>query len=130
MIPDIELSNVTVGADGLLAASSTGQRGGEMEFKFQPHSPTVQFLGTQLVRYLRGTPVLFNGSVANQSMGLNVRLENGVLRMGPLGQSFGNKDPKPQIYKIRFQLILPNYDGMITTPAPVIAGTSAEPTGA
>ena len=126
MIPDIDLTNVSIGADGLLAASSTGQRGGAIEFKFQPHSPSVQFFGTQLVRYLRGAPVIFQGSIVDQAMGVSIRLDSGVLQTGPLGQSRGNKAPKSQVYKIFFQLILPNYDGMKTVAAPVIAGDITE----
>ena len=127
VLPDIDLTNVTTGADGLLAASSTGMRGGEIELKFQPQSPSVQFFGTQLTHYLRGNPIEFNGSIVNQTMGQAIQLSNGVFRRGPLGQSLGNGDPVAQVYVIHFQLILPNYDGMVTTPAPVIAPVATPP---
>lgn len=121
MIPDITLTNITKGADGLMAVSSTGERGGEIELKFQPLSPSVQFFGQLLARYQRGLPVIFEGTLVNQPMGINTQFQRGVFTSAPLGQSFGNKDPKVQIYKINFQVILTNYDGMQVVPAPVLA---------
>ena len=122
--PEIDLIEDSVGPDGLLVVSSTGERGGEMMFKFQANSVSVAFFGVQLTRALRGGPVIFSGTIVNNQSGVTTRLEGGVMKNAPMGQSLGKGTPKQQEYTIRFQSILTNYDAMQTQAAPVIAAAS------
>ena len=124
--PNINLVNETTGPDGLLAVSSTGMRGGPMVLKFQANSASTKFFGTLLSRRLRGIPVQFSGTIVNTQTGVTTRLEGGVFKDAPLGQSLGSGTPNQQEFTIIFQVILTNRDAMVTQPAPVLAATEAE----
>ena len=118
--PEIDLVNESTGPDGLLVVSSTGQRGGPMMLKFQANSASTKFFGTLLARSQRGVPVNFSGTITNSETGVTTRLEGGVFKKAPLGQSLGSGTPKQQEFTIIFSVILTNYDAMNAQPAPVL----------
>ena len=109
--PDQNLAETNVGADGQMVASSTGMRGGEIVLKLQPNSPSVAFMAGQILAIQRGGSVVWNGTVRNGQTGVTTRLERGVLKTAPLGQSVGNEPAPVREYTFEFESILTDMSG-------------------
>lgn len=121
MLPDIEVANIIRGADGLMVASSTGDRGGEVTIKLLANSPSAAFLFGQAGLILRGARIIFNGSIRNARMGMSTRLDRGVMKTLPGGQTMGKGEAAAREFVFEFQEVLPNYDGAVFPGVPSIS---------
>lgn len=104
-LPDaMELSVFKKGADGLLVAGRTGEKGGEVTFKFNANSPSVQTLSNIVLALKNGASVTFSG-IINFSDGSIVTLDKGILKTAPNGYTLGKGTPKDMVYVFEFQVI-------------------------
>ena len=120
-LPDITVAATEVGPDGLMVASSTGMRGGEVVMKFLANSRTRAFYGQQMSEIQRGAVKNFSGSIANSQTGETTRLDRGVLISAPSGTTLGNAVPPSRDVTIMFESVISNFDGFNAQPAPVLA---------
>ena len=88
-MPTIDIAAVKRGADGLMVASSTGDKGGPVILKLLANSPSTKFFMNLVSTIQNGGRVEFNGTVNDQANGYAIRLERGILMNTPLGQSLG-----------------------------------------
>ena len=117
-LPDIELAQVQRGADGKMVASSTGNKGGEVQIKLLANSPSCQFLMQQMAQIMRGARVVWEGSIHNAQAGFSVTLGRGVLMTAPAGQTMGKGDVPERVFVFEFETVLPNYDAAIFSGPP------------
>ena len=117
-MPDIEVITEEVGADGLLLVSSTGMRGGLVEFKMQVNSSGYEWFGQQFTEILQGAVKNFEGSVSYTELGLTVRLNRGAMKMGASGISLGNAIPAARVFGIYFETVLGNFAAFQASPIP------------
>ena len=120
MLPDITLAEESVGPDGLMVVSSTGEKGGPVVFKLQANSPSTAFFLQQMAVILRGAAVEWSGTITNSMTGASTRCERGFLKVSPAGQTLGNGTPPPREFTLRFESTIPNYDGAQMQSPPVI----------
>ena len=103
IFPDeAELAQFIKGADGKMSASSTGEKGGEVTFKFVPNSPTVDFLQTQVEAISYGAGIVWEGLTVF-SDGSTVTMEGGALLKAPKGYTLGKGSAKEMAYKFEFE---------------------------
>ena len=104
-LPDAaELSVFQKGADGLMVAGRTGEKGGEVTFKLLANSPTVQPLQTFILAEKNGAFVEWNGIIKYSDNSI-VTLAKGIMKKVPLGYTLGKGTPKTMSYVFEFQNI-------------------------
>ena len=108
MLPgEVELYNVSIGAQGDLIAFRTAERGGEVAFKFQPTSVSGRMIGVLLEKIRNNSAVIrFDGTVVDDVAGETFTLQKGVLLKGPLGNTYGKGAAANRVYTFRFQDII------------------------
>ena len=92
------------GADGLKVSGTTGEKGGEVIFKFLPNSPTVQILQGFVLAEKNGAYIEWNGIIKYNDNSI-VTLNKGVMKKAPLGYTLGKGAPKTMSYVFEFQVI-------------------------
>ena len=110
-LPTIDIANVKRGADGLMTASSTGDKGGPVVFKLLPNSATTAFLMNLVATLQSGGKVIFDGIIDDRCNGVVIRLDRGVLTSTPLGNSQGKGDTANMEFTIEFERVTPDYSG-------------------
>ena len=110
-LPDIELASVRRGADGKMAAFSSGNKGGQVTLKLLPNSPSTRFFMQQVARILDGASVVWNGTVQNPQLGSGTRLLRGVMITGPGGLTQGMGDTANRNFVFEFERVIPDWDG-------------------
>jgi len=120
MMPDeVELAQVTRGADGLMVASLTGNKGGEVQLKLLANSESAQYFGRQVSHILNGGMREFSGTV-RYSNGVVTHLERGVITTAPLAITLGQGPAATRIFRFEFERIITNFDsGRYSSPPPV-----------
>ena len=119
VLPDIEVGDPVVGADGKLMIQSTGETGGSVMLKLMPDAPSTQYFMQQMAAILGGAQVVWNGSIDYHN-GSRVRLQNGGLIKGPAGQTLGKSSAAMREWEFRFEIVLPNYDAANFTESPPV----------
>ena len=109
MLPDIDLTTVKRGADGVMVAATTGEKGGPVTLKLLANSPSVKFFQNLVTTIQQGGRVEFNGSVVDNINGITVSLERGVLQHAPLGPTLGKGDVANREYMIEFERVVADY---------------------
>ena len=92
------------GADGLMVSGTTGEKGGEVTFKFLANSPTVQILQGFVLAEKNGAYIEWNGIVKYSDNSI-VTLAKGVMKKAPLGYTLGKGAPKTMSYVFEFSRI-------------------------
>ena len=123
LLPEIDLANTTRGPDGLLLASSTGNRGGEVSFKLLANSESAAFFGRQVAEIRRGARIIFEGSYEDQT-GYSITFERGVFMRAPFGRTLGNTTPATRVFVFDFESIVESWDGVQTARPPAVAETA------
>ena len=118
-MPAINLAETEVGADGQMVVSSTGNKGGPVGIKLQSVSPSAVYFFKQAEVAKQGGSVVWNGSIRNAQTGATTRLERGVLKTVPGGQSLGNTTAPMLEFVFEFESIKGNYDGAKVQNPPV-----------
>ena len=110
-LPDaFEFASVRRGATGVMAAFSTGDRGGPVTLKLMPNSPSVPFLMNQVTRILGNkAEVIWDGSVKHSKSGASVALIRGILVSGPLWYTMGKGEAGNLTFTWEFQEIIPDF---------------------
>ena len=110
-LPDaFEFASVRRGATGVMAAFSTGDRGGPVSLKLMPNSPSVPFLMKQVTRILREkAEVIWDGSVKHGRSGASVALKLGILISGPVWYTMGKGEVSNLTFTWEFQEIIPDF---------------------
>ena len=104
-MPDaMELAVIKKGADGLMVAGRTGEKGGEVTLKFVANSSSVQTLSAIVLAEKNGAALNFSG-IINFNDGSVVTLDKGVLKTAPNGYTLGKGAPKTMSYVFEFQVI-------------------------
>jgi len=104
-LPDASTFSVfEKGADGLMVAGRTGEKGGEVTFKLLANSPTVQALQAIVLAEKNGASVEFSG-IVNYNDGSVVTLDRGIIKTAPNGYTLGKGAPKVMSYVFEFQVI-------------------------
>ena len=124
-LPEIELAQVQRGADGKMVASSTGNKGGEVQIKLLANSPSTQFLEQQVAQIMRGAAVVWDGSIRNAQAGFGVTLGRGVLMTAPAGQTMGKGEVAERVFAFEFETVLPNYDAATFSGPPQVTPEEA-----
>ncbi len=109
-LPDIELTNVKRGADGIMTASTTGEKGGPVILKLLPNSPSTKFFSSLVTTILNGGRVQLDGTIFDPINNITVNLSRGVLMTAPLGQTQGKGETANREFTIEFERVIPNYD--------------------
>lgn len=120
MFPNTTLANVTRGADGKMQASSTGNLGDAVEFKFLATSRTVKFLSAQVAHIKNGGLVTFNGTVVDGVNNVSVVLSRGVLTEAMDHPSLGQGAASTVTYKIEFESIQPDHSSAKFVKPPAV----------
>ena len=123
MVPDIELANIIRGADGKMLAISLSNRGGEITLKFLPTSRSAAFFAQQAAQIRLGAAVIFNGQSVNSQTGVSLRMERGVLKQAPMGQTQGKGAAAAREFVFEFESLIPNYDANNFTAPPEVAAS-------
>lgn len=118
LMPQITMAVAEVGADGLMLVSSTGEKGGPVEFKLMANSESVATFGRWAEEISKGAVIEFNMTISNSQTGASGRYERGAMLVRPGGQTLGNALAPPREFTVRFQQITINYDGMKTARPP------------
>jgi len=120
MMPDeVELAQVQRGADGLMVASLTGIRGGEVQLKLLASSESAQFFGRLVTHMLNGGWRESSGTI-RYANGVVTHLERGILTTAPLALTAGQGSVATRIFRFEFERIITNYDsGRYSSPTPV-----------
>ncbi len=110
-LPDaFEFASVRRGATGVMAAFSTGDRGGPVSLKLMPNSPSVPFFMNQVTRILVDkAEVIWDGSVIHSRTKASVALSRGVLISGPLWYTMGKGEAGNLTFTWEFEQIIPNF---------------------
>ena len=104
-LPDAFERYITqTGADGLKVSGTTGEKGGEVTFKFLANSPTVQILQGFVLAEKNGAYIEWNGIIKYNDNSI-VTLSKGVMKKAPLGYTLGKGAPKTMSYVFEFQVI-------------------------
>lgn len=104
-MPDsIELAVIKKGADGLMVAGRTAEKGGEVTLKLLANSSTVQALQAIVLAEKNGAAVNFSG-VITYNDGSIATLDKGVLKNAPNGYTLGKGAPGTMSYVFEFQVI-------------------------
>ena len=115
MLPDaVSFFEVSRGADGSMEVMRNGVKGGELQLKLQPSSPSVQFFMNQVSLQMgdqgsSGTIVSWQGEVIDSRNGAKVTLSDGVLTEAPLGQTYGAGAAATMVFKWQFEIIKPDW---------------------
>ena len=124
-LPDaFEFASVRRGATGVMAAFSTGDRGGPVTLKLMPNSPSVPFLMNQVARILVDkAEVIWDGSVKHikaGKTGASVTLKRGILISGPLWYTMGKGEAGNLTFMWEFQEIIPDFAKVNFADVPVL----------
>ncbi len=123
-LPDaFEFASVRRGATGVMAAFSTGDRGGPVSLKLMPNSPSVPFFMKQVTRILVDkAEVIWDGSVIHSRTKASVALSRGVLVSGPLWYTMGKGEAGNLTFMWEFEQIIPNFTNVNFADLPTVAG--------
>lgn len=111
MVPaDFEFFTIRRGALGDMVALRNGAKGGPLELKLLPSSPSVKYWMRQQAAILEGSFALYQGTIYDRAMNASVRLRNGVLQKGPLGHTYGQGDVANRIFVFEFERFVLEYD--------------------
>ena len=121
-LPDaFEFASVRRGATGVMAAFSTGDRGGPVTLKLLPNSPSVPFLMNQVTRILKDkAEVIWDGSVKHSRTGASVTLKRGILVSGPLWYTMGKGEAGNLTFNWEFEEIIPDFAKVNFTGVPAL----------
>ena len=113
-LPDaFEFATVRRGADGKMAAFSTGDRGGPVSLKLLPNSVSVPFFMQQVTQILvNRAVVVWDGSIHHIPTGARVTLKRGVLVSGPLGYTMGKGEVGNFTFNFEFEEIVPHFQAV------------------
>lgn len=112
--PKIELKETKRGADGVLYATDTGIRGGEVTVKLFPTSVSTQRVLKWRAEAQRDRALVFNGSFVNPDTNSSSRMKNGYLK-----SSDGESVPgKTFMATFEFEQIIPSADSGTFSPRP------------
>ena len=78
-IPDIPLANIKRGADGVMSATLTGNKGGAVTYKLLAETSSSQFLVSLAEQIKQGANINFQGTVTSNTTGWQLIKKNGVL---------------------------------------------------
>lgn len=78
-IPDITISNVKRGADGIMTATATGIKGGAITYKLLAETESCKFLVSISEQIKSGANINFQGTITSNSTGWQLIKKNGVL---------------------------------------------------
>lgn len=120
LFPQITMGVAEVGADGLMLVSSTGEKGGEVVYKFMANSESTAVFARWAEEVSKGAVIEFRMVVSNTQTGVSGRYERGAMLVRPGGQTLGNAIAPPREFTIRYQQITVNYDGAKTSRPPVL----------
>lgn len=109
-IPQLEIAAVKRGADGKMTASTTGNKGVPITFKFLPTSESVKFLSSIGEQQKKGARVVFNGSAVNHENGASLALSNGILTEMPPFPSLGKGETGNMNYVIEFETVEASFE--------------------
>ena len=123
-LPDaFEFASVRRGATGVMAAFSTGDRGGPVSLKLMPNSPSVPFFMKQVTRILVDkAEVIWDGSVIHSRTKASVALSRGVLVSGPLWYTMGKGEAGNLTFMWEFEQIIPKFTNVNFADLPTVAG--------
>ena len=113
MLPDkIPVAVAKFGADGKMAAYSTGQQGGPVMYKLLATSNTAAFLYRELVKQRKGEEqaLQWTCDVSHANSGVSIHMEGGILTDGPMGPRLGAGNAADEEFEITFETINANYD--------------------
>ena len=121
-LPDaFEFASVRRGATGVMAAFSTGDRGGPVSLKLMPNSPSVPFFMKQVTRILVDkAEVIWDGSVIHSRTKASVALSRGVLVSGPLWYTMGKGEAGNLTFTWEFEQIIPNFTNVNFADLPLL----------
>lgn len=108
--PEIEGLTARTGADSKKEFIATGERGGEMVFRFLPTSPTVKTLDSWAARAQAGQHQRYDGTFIDAD-GSYSTLSNGGLTKWPSGNSQGKGSAEVMMYTFNFEQIVRNSEG-------------------
>ena len=123
-LPDaFEFASVRRGANGDMAAFSTGDRGGPVTLKLLPNSPSVPFLMNQVTRILvERAVVIWDGSVKHSRTKASVTLKRGILISGPVWYTMGKGEVGNLTFTWEFQEIIPDFAKVNFADESTVAG--------
>ena len=123
-LPDaFEFASVRRGATGVMAAFSTGDRGGPVSLKLMPNSPSVPFFMKQVTRILVDkAEVIWDGNVIHSRTKASVALSRGILISGPLWYTMGKGEAGNPTFTWEFEQIIPNFTNVNFADLPTVAG--------
>lgn len=107
--PNIDIANVKRGAVGGTIASSTGDKGGPVVFKFLANGKTAKFLQLAAMAQLNGVAVLWQGLYRDPVNGVTVACVNGTMTNIPLGPTMGKGDVANKEFTIDFEVVAADY---------------------
>ena len=120
MMPDsFNISTVRRGAAGDMAVFSTGDRGGPVEIKLLPNSPSMAYFMQQATLLLAHASIVWSGTIRNTQAQFGFSLERGAMTAFPLGQTMGKGEVANQSFVFEFETILPDYDAFVI-PVPEV----------
>ena len=105
--PEIEGITARTGADGKKEFIATGERGGEVVFRFLPTSPTVRQIDSWAARAQEGDHQRYDGTFIDED-GSTSTLRNGGLTKWPSGNSQGKGSAELMMYTFNFEQIVRN----------------------
>lgn len=108
-VPTVTFANVVRGADGRMVSVSTGDKGGPLVIKLLPNSPSVPFFMNAISAQLLGASITWYGLYRDSQNGISVGFTNGVLQIGPVGQTLGKGAAANQEFTFEFERIIPSY---------------------
>ena len=106
MIDTVEIGAVKYGADGVMTATTTGNKGGKLTVKLMPTSESVKFLNAVATAQQAGIRIVFNGGIVNIDNGASVALSVGVMTNYPPMASLGKGEFGDMTYEFQFQNII------------------------
>ena len=125
-LPDSELYNVRRGPTGETVYSYNGMRGGELELRLLPTSPSAVFFIRMGQQIKNGSRIRVDGDYSNLSLGYSVKFRNGVLKSLPPGPTLGSTGAGNLTFMFDFESIISDFDdfrqdtGLIPTQAGVL----------
>lgn len=130
---DHEVEVVVTGADGLMASFGTGAKGGPINYKLMPNSPSAAYFNDLFQKKLRrnsegrrsnGRPQVLAGSADFPETGIKTTMKEGRMTKGPLSYQAGMGDFSALTWTVVFQEILTEGGKGNTGPAPGGGGGS------
>ena len=109
--PNIDIASVKRGADGKMASSSSGEKGGPVVMKLLANSPSAKFFQNAATAQLNGAAVSWNGIFRDPINGISVAMTQGTLTNVPLGPTMGKGDVANKEFTIEFETVVADYSG-------------------